>query len=599
MRNLYLLFLLLLLNIFKLPAQTKVSFVVTEVPEEAGKNVGIRGNTAPLDWGKSIPLKKTEKGYSVTLDFVTGNSDLEFKFVRYTDDTKPEWEGTQNRVLALVPDTALYSENRWDQEQVIDVQSLPLLSPDALLTDFELIKTMVLEVHPGTYRYNSEAQIAKALEELQKKLSMPLTYGEAYLAMSKLTAQIKCDHTKPGFNNQGKIINSVIHYQKDKVPFTFKWVNDKMIVVYDASENKQLARGSEIVKINGIACSQILKDMSDYIAADGATDGNRRYKMEVNGYDFRYNAFDIFFPLIYPLQEELLTLEVIAYGQTKAQTIAVKPLTRDERSKILAERYPEFPKTRDDLWDFKLLENKVGLLTLNSFGLFGWKSMTIDYKKYLADVFDKLAKENIGHLIIDIRKNTGGADEMAIELSSYLTASSYQIPREGRTRYLSFPESLKPYVQTWGDKPWYFELSPEQPDPVNGYYSFPEEEQQKKNYKNRKAYKGKVYLLTSAANTSLAFYTAYRFKEQKLGPLIGQETGGNLNDINGGQILFLRLPGSQIEIDFPVMGGFMLKEQPNTGVRPDYQTAYTQEDIYHSRDLELATALTLIRLEKK
>jgi len=168
------------------------------------------------------------------------------------------------------------------------------------------------------------------------------------------------------------------------------------------------------------------------------------------------------------------------------------------------------------------------------------------------------------------------------------------VEREGRMRYIDFPESLKPHIKTWGPDPWYFNPKPEVNEPTDGYYIFPNNFKQKPRKGKANRYKGKVYLLTSAANTSLAFYTALKFKKQKLGLTVGQETGGNLNDINGGQILFLTLPNSGIEIDFPVMGGFTVPRQPDRGVKPDIEIEYTLDDIVNGKDLELEAVLNKI-----
>ena len=322
-------------------------------------------------------------------------------------------------------------------------------------------------------------------------------------------------------------------------------------------------------------------------------------KMEVTGYDFRYNAFDVFYPLLYPSNEEFLDLAIQQHGDQTSQNIKVSFLTREERFNILAERYASFPRTRDDFWDFRLQADNVAKLTLNSFGLYGWKAMTIDYKAFLADAFKVIKQKGIQHLIIDIRQNNGGNDEIADELFQYIAKSNFNFEREGRTRYINFPESLKPFVQTWGDNPWYFNLEPKDKTPTGKYYIFKENYNSDKKVKHKNQYQGKIYLLTSSANTSLAFYTAYRFKQQKLGLMIGQETGGNLNDVNGGQILFLRLPNSQIEIDFPVMGGFAIEEQPNSGVIPDIKVKYQHKDIVEDRDPVMEATMDLIRKSGK
>ncbi len=592
MKNLICLF--LLFSSVSVIGQSNVRFEVVGINPDYTGNVGIRGNVAPLSWDRSISMNPTEGGFVVDISFLEGNRELEFKFVLYTDDATPDWENTPNRKLFLKSGSdKLSSLNTWNTEQVLDISSFEPIPSNLLLEDYALIETLVLDIHPGTYRYNSEEEIRAALNELKKEFASNLSYQDAYLAVSEMMATVQCDHTRAGFNNQTQIINSIIHSQPDKLPFTFKWVDYAMIVTFNASEDERLTRGSEVIAINGVSTADIRNRMMPYISADGATDGNRLYKMEINGYDFRYNAFDVFYPLLYPISGETVRLDLL-YADGKEGSIEVETLTREDRFEKLADRYPGFPKTRDDMWNFTISNDEVAVLTLNSFGLMGWKAMTIDYKAFLADAFDQIHQKGINHLVIDIRENTGGNDEMAEELYSYLLPETKPFEREGRTRYKTFPESLKPYVKTWGDNPWYFNLKPKEEKTPEGYYVFKENFNGKKGKNKKERYEGKVYLLTSSANTSLAFYTAYRFRYENLGPLVGQETGGNLNDINGGQILFLTLPNSQIEIDFPVMGGFSTTPQPNMGVIPDYPVFHSKETLLEGRDLEMEKVMELI-----
>lgn len=577
--------------------QTSVRFIVNDIPETQNRYVGIRGNITPLDWSKSILLKREGEAYVVDINFpLNVQKELEFKFVLFTDDKQPTWENTLNRTLILQGNQAnQISENEWNKEQVVDISTLGVIDKQGLKEDFELLKKMVLDVHPGTYRYNNRESILNALGELENKFSEPLTHQEVYLGISKLTAQLKCDHTKAGFNNQGSVINSIIHYQADKIPFTFVWVDNEMVILQNASESEILRRGTKVLSINKIPVIDIRNEIIKHIGADGATDNNRIYKTQVNGYDFRYNAFDIFYPLLYPVNNQSITLEIQQHNQQKIMSLDVSTLTREKRFGILAERYETYPKTRDDMWKFEVLSDNTAILTLNSFGLNGWKAMTIDYKAFLADAFREIRTRKIEHLIIDIRENNGGNDEMADELFSYLTQDDFQFEREGRTRYVYFPETLKPHIRTWGDNPWYYNLNPKNPEPQDGYYIFKENFSSQPSENTKEIYKGKSYLLISSANTSLAFYTAYRFKNQKIGNVIGRETGGNLNDINGGQIIFLTLPNSGIEIDFPVMGGFSITNQPNTGVQPDIMVEYDIDDVVNESDLELKKTLELIK----
>lgn len=592
-RSTFLLFAILLCATYII-GQSNITFTVTDVPTTEDQKVGIRGNLHPLSWSKSTPLVENNGVYSVSLNFDISQEKLEFKFVLYTTDENPTWEKIQNRTIEAKEIENIISENKWNQKQIIDIYTLQPISSELLQKDFELIRAMVLDVHPGTLRYNTKEEINAALLELKTTFNQPQTYQDAYLAISKLTAQLKCDHTKAGFNNQGEIINSIIHYQKDKIPFTFKWIDDEMIVTHNASENSTLVRGTKVLSINNIAVLDIRKKMFAYIGADGNTNKNRIYKTEVDGYDFRRNAFDIFYPLLYPIEDGQLQLTIQQVGADEIEEITVHTLTRKRRFATLTERYEHFPKSRDDMWKFEIKDNHVAILTLNSFGLYGWKAMTIDYKYFLADAFKKIHEAKIENLIIDIRENNGGNDEMAKELFLYLSEWDYNYDREGRTRYVSFPNSLKPFIRTWGDDPWYYKLKPKNPNPINGYYSFKESYDQEASKSDKNVFKGKTHMIIGSANTSLAFYTAARFTMQNIGTTIGTETGGNLNDINGGQILFLNLPHSKIEIDFPIMGAFTIPEQPDQGIKPDIEVNYSRQDIVSNIDLELIRLLKMI-----
>lgn len=578
-------------------SQIAVEFLVTDIPANV-TNVGIRGNTAPLSWERSVIMSRRTDNFRIKLDFPENTETIEFKFVTFTDDKNPTWEGTENRTLTLTKADNLTYTAIWDLEPIIDISKLPLLQPEELMEDYKLLEKVVLDIHPGTYRYNSKAEIKASLAELKAKFQQPMTTGEAYLAMSKVTAKIKCDHTKVGFNNQNRTINSVIHRQQDKMPFTFKWIDNQMIIIYNASDNVALKRGTAILSIDGVSVLDIQKALFPYIAADGATDKTRLARMEVDGYDFRYNAFDVFYPLLFPVNENQVDLTIRNFGESQEKKITVKTQTRYNRSKILGERYPDFPKSRDEMWDFEITKDNIGILTINSYGLMGWKRMTLDYESFLDSIFTDLKTAKVKNLVIDIRQNNGGNDEMKHVLFSYLKPKNKQnisSLRVGKSRYTTFPESLKPFVQTWGDNPYWYNMTPDEKDAENGYFLFYEnnKKQQTKRRKNR--FKGDVYLLTSPQNTSLAFYTALDFQLREFGTIVGQETGGNLNDINGGQILFLRLPNSGIEVDFPIIGGFTIEEQPNQGVQPDVFVKLTAEDIQNRVDRGMETVLELIR----
>ena len=84
------------------------------------------------------------------------------------------------------------------------------------------------------------------------------------------------------------------------------------------------------------------------------------------------------------------------------------------------------------------------------------------------------------------------------------------------------------------------------------------------------------------------------YQRNGLATLVGQETGGNLNGINGGLVMWLELPNSKIEIDIPVGGQFFPEAQPNKGLDPDILVAPNVMDMVNGIDSEIEAILELV-----
>ena len=107
-------------------------------------------------------------------------------------------------------------------------------------------------------------------------------------------------------------------------------------------------------------------------------------------------------------------------------------------------------------------------------------------------------------------------------------------------------------------------------------------------------FRGRVAVLVDGSNHSATFRFVQLVQRHRLGTLVGSPTGGNQRGLNGGAFFFLRLPGSGIALDVPLIGSFA--RQPNTpdaGLLPDVVVANSVDDIAQGRDAVLARALRL------
>ncbi|MEM8892829.1 MAG: CBM20 domain-containing protein [Bacteroidota bacterium] len=273
MRNL--LFLLAFLPFLSLSAQNFVRFEVKDIPEGAASHMGIRGSNAPLSWEKTYFLQKSDSNtYFALLQFPNELASLEYKFV--IDDKKEVvWERLMNRRATLTKGSDFHFLSSWNTEDFIDPSTLAKLSVEELKQDFAVVREVIQSVHPGLYRYNDSASIQASLAELEEAFQQPRSYSEAYLSFAKFAASINCDHTHASLWNQEAIINSIIHRQADKLPFSFSWIGERMIINRHCIEGAELESGTEIMSINGIEAGEILSRMLPYLPSDGGLIANK------------------------------------------------------------------------------------------------------------------------------------------------------------------------------------------------------------------------------------------------------------------------------------------------------------------------------------
>jgi C-terminal processing protease CtpA/Prc len=108
-------------------------------------------------------------------------------------------------------------------------------------------------------------------------------------------------------------------------------------------------------------------------------------------------------------------------------------------------------------------------------------------------------------------------------------------------------------------------------------------------------FRGRVAVLTDAANSSATYGFARRVQAARLGTIVGGETGGNRRGINGGAYFFVRLPESGLEADLPLIGYFPPGRLPDRGVLPDVPVPVTLASIRAGGDPALDRALRVVR----
>ena len=483
---------------------------------------------------------------------------------------------TYTLILCLLWTTLLYSQEKH-----------PVLTQSQMHSDLAILKSALTSLHPGIYRYLTKSQLDRYFDGIKIQTKKPLSLNEFYIKLSQLTAKLKCGHTYLNPYNQKKAITSQLQSAL-VIPLLFKVVGKKIIVTHNLSEHALIKPGDEIVSINSKPITEIIDSLLTVSRSDGMHGMNKRLdNISITPYlasQDRFALFDIYFPLFFAekLSADYYEIGVKSFPNNKVIMYNLQIISK----KIRQQRYQDHfaSESMQPTATFKLVSAQCGYLKIRDFTTKGWGE---DYNYYLDSIFIKLKNIKASKLIVDIRDNEGGDDDVRNKVISYLIHHPAQHKIMRYYRFLKVSDNLMPYLQTWDPAFKRPKIAADfERTKANLYY--------KKNTNstesiipNQNNFAGEVYLLINATNSSSSFFMADILQENKYAKLVGETTGGTKQGINGGQFFFLNLPMSGIEVDIPLIYQAPVKKRKDEGIKPDLPVKTKVSDIANGLDVQL------------
>jgi C-terminal processing protease CtpA/Prc len=460
-----------------------------------------------------------------------------------------------------------------------------------LQADAALLRRAYQTLHPGLLRYNTPAQIDAAFGELQREFQQDRTLAQAYLAFSVFAAKVKCGHTYPNFFNQTESVAAEL-FQAPRLPFLFRWLGDRMIVTRSFTEDSRIRPGTEVLAINGVPVATILERLMTVARADGSNDAKRVAYLQVEGTS-KYEAFDIYWPLFFPSSSRDVTLTVRGPAEQHAESITAARVSYNERLAAIEAIERSSVENNGPLWEYRMLQDGIGYLRMPTWALYNtdWH-----WEAFLNQTFTALVNSSAPDLVIDLRGNEGGNDVGSVLVSHLITNPVPTSAIKRFVRYRKIPDDLAPVLDTWD--PSFKDWGSAAIASTDRFYSLRRDADDDVGAPIQPAlprFAGRVWVLVGATNSSATFEFAQLVQQNRLATLVGQPTGGNQRGINGGAFFFLRLPGSGIELDLPLIGQFRDGEWPDAGLQPEILVTPTVEQIAQGRDSELDAVRARIR----
>ncbi|MDN3203350.1 S41 family peptidase [Algoriphagus sediminis] len=429
------------------------------------------------------------------------------------------------------------------------------LTKEQVMEDLIQLKEAIEEFNPALEAYNPDFQ--SSTDSLFSTISTP-TYSafEAFDLVSQLCAFSNEGHFSLG-NWEDPVHSGFIENKFEYIPLSVKIADEKLWVWLDLSKEQKLIRGHEILSINGMRSSDILRK----IYLNTPTDGDiRTYAQRTIENNFSWMYY------LYVDRENRFEIETKS-GSGEIQKTRIQALTREKHFENYAEYYPNRARAQEmeetDAFYSLEFEGLTSFLTIPSFDRARVEENDINSKRLYKTIFEELKQNEIQNLIIDLRGNTGGLNEFADDIVPFIQKKPSDSPLLKRT--ISWEGKIR-------------------------NYRFPKA--------SNLAFTGSIIVLVDGRTYSAGNTIARYLKEYGDAIFIGEETGTRYEGFAAGSKQYVTLKNTQFRIGIPryhiTFDPSKKQLTSNRGLLPDYEIEPNIQDLLEEKDLHMEKAKILI-----
>jgi hypothetical protein len=452
--------------------------------------------------------------------------------------------------------------------------------------DVALMRRALETIHPGLHRRTPNRVISAALDRLARDAAQPMQDTELYRRISQVLALIRCTHTKA---EQTRAMEAWRTGNPSHLPFRFRLIEGRMIVVSSDPAQTMLPRGTEVVSINGQPVRTLVRTLGAYVPIDGETPASRDKYLGDDG-DLMGANFDHFYPYVYGFADRF---DVVVREGAGRKTVQLKPLSFRDWVKL---PYDGAPNRADfgDTTTWRMLDATTGYLRVATFVNY---RKPVDAAALYAKALGELRSQGMQRLVVDLRDNGGGSNDASLALIDILAQAPYTYQRAVKLKAIRYGD-LPQYISSWGNRDALFNPPLENYTRDGAWYDLKPEfspDELKPRAPAPNAFAGPVSLLISPANASGATMVVAKLKDMGRVRLVGETSGGSADGPTAGVVFMLKLPKSGITVRIPVAWNQMevARFNPKGGVAPDVQVTPTVADFRAGVDRALQVAAGL------
>jgi hypothetical protein len=437
---------------------------------------------------------------------------------------------------------------------LIKDQEAKSISKNALLDDINFFVNKIEEAHADPFRIISKEDFKKVVSRLKNNILTQkqngLSLWKSYYVLEEIAAAIQDEHTMiaPPFQS--------ISGDKLFFPITIKAIGEKIFIKKNLGKTN-IPEFSELLMINDVDVRSIWEKCLKYL-------NSPLLHAKVTTFEIAINLF------LTTLLEMHSPWKIKFRSGTSVNTATVEGISG--QTLLMALQRPMSYSEKQ----LNLNGKEIPVLDIPNFAYGSYQ----DYRQFIDSFF--AAHKNKEALIIDLRQNPGGTGTWGYYMLDYIAESPYKIIEKFEFK-VSDVFKKSEYRHKAG-KRWV--------GAKNGTFIPSSSNKIRNPQKKGKRFRGKTFLLVSNTTNSAGVVTAAIFKSNKMGTVIGQETGGRIQ-FNSDPVS-VKLPKSKFEAQIPVAIFALPGHPPDRGVIPDIIIQYSIEDMKNGLDKEMEKVKELL-----
>ena len=415
---------------------------------------------------------------------------------------------------------------------------------EALIEDYHQMTAALEQMHPALHRFCSPDDFEAVIQEQLGKIQGPMPLLSYYKLVSSVFVKVGCGHS---------IVVIPRSFRANRpnrfFPVGLKFLNSAVLIEHAYGRQSAIPVGSQLISVNGSPLSEIIESLaSSCIPSDGDRYPYKRAQLNSNFLFYAMLQFG------FPERYEIVFLPP---GGGAKQSVVLGAIGIDEVRAFMAACNPSSGDEDGNL-GFKVLQGKKSaVITLKSFSYYSDEGRQ-HFFAFIEDAFRQIKGASIGHVILDLRGNTGGDPYCANHLLSFLMDKPFQYFSE---RYEDY-EVLGGVTELAADR-----------------------------------FAGKLCILIDGAGFSTTGHACALLKYHGRGVFIGEETGATYTCNDGTEVVPLKNTKLDLYIATHSFAVAVEGLSAHEGIRPDYPVSCSLEDWCQGVDPVMQKALALIEKE--